>query len=532
MDDKYVICEEGESQYDEYDLQETNIVDAVYVKAILDIDRGNPYIEALPSPRNDKGIMAAYTRRLPGYSFDKVKDMSKLDKMVAVGTLREIRFPLPFNKDLEFAMYNALLTSYRSRRQVKSDNSHIDIAVDNVSKQTNTVLYGDSSEATSAGFSLIGYSGCGKSSSISNLVHYYPQVIMHNDEGGGYFPQIVYLVVNCVPNSNFAALYEGIGDAIDKALNNITPVYAKAISRATGLGKKAELVKNYVELFGIGIIIFDEIQLLDFSHTRENTFDSLLTLANRTKVAVAVVGTEDAREKMFKELRTTRRVGMLINGNLYCENKEYFAFLVKNLFRYQWFDEMVPVTGDLVDALYEVTKGIVDQLIGVYSCMHYDYLSKKKKPKINADYVRTVANKFYPGIQDVLANLESTDNTAELQVIRNEAEDMVNALISSTKQQAEMQKIMRDTNRNIENIQLSNVTANIRALYDEYSDEKIEIAFDKVIARKSSEGKTEKEISRLVIEHLQKVPKRINKKNKIEKPDLEHMRSFLDIKEE
>lgn len=193
---------------------------------------------------------------------------------------------------------------------------------------------------------------------------------------------------------------------------------------------------------------------------------------------------------------------------------------------------MVPVTGDLVDALYEVTKGIVDQLIGVYSCMHYDYLSKKKKPKINADYVRTVANKFYPGIQDVLANLESTDNTAELQVIRNEAEDMVNALISSTKQQAEMQKIMRDTNRNIENIQLSNVTANIRALYDEYSDEKIEIAFDKVIARKSSEGKTEKEISRLVIEHLQKVPKRINKKNKIEKPDLEHMRSFLDIKEE
>lgn len=66
MDDKYVICEEGESQYDEYDLQETNIVDAVYVKAILDIDRGNPYIEALPSPRNDKGIMAAYTRRLPG----------------------------------------------------------------------------------------------------------------------------------------------------------------------------------------------------------------------------------------------------------------------------------------------------------------------------------------------------------------------------------------------------------------------------------------------------------------------------------
>lgn len=531
MDRKYVICEEGASQYDDYDLNETKIVNAVYIPARLDIDKGNPYIEALPNPRSEKNIMNAYTKSLPGYSFDKVKSMSKLDKMLAVGTLRELRFPLPFHKDLEFDFYNALLTSYRARKQMVSNNSHVDIEIENDTKKTNVILSGDSSEATNAGFSLIGYSGCGKSSAISNLVHYYPQLIIHSDEEGGYFPQITYLVVNCVPHSNFAALYEGIGDAIDKALNNITPVYAKAISRITGLGKKAELVKEYVEKFGIGIIVFDEIQFIDFEHTKENTFNSLLTLSNRTKVAIAVVGTEDARAKMFKELRTSRRVGQEINGNLYCKNRDYFEFLVASLFRYQWFDTPVEVTDEIVDALYDVTKGIVDQLIAIYSCMHYDYLNRKTRPTINAKYIREVATKFYPGIQDVLANLESTYNSTKLHQIRQDAEKKIDEMIDAARQEKEMLKII-NTDTSSSMIQLSNVAANIKTLYDEYSDSQIETAFKKVIVRKSAQGKTEREISRLVIEQLQKLPKRANRKSKIEPPDMQHMRSFLGIEED
>lgn len=531
MNYKYAQCEEGVSQYDDYDLNETNIVDAIYIPARMDMDKGNPYIEALPNPRDDFSIRRAYTRELPGYSYDKVKDMSKLDKMLAVGTLRELRFPLPFNRDLEFSLYNALLVSYRARKQMKSDNSQIELTVDNASKMTNLILSGDASEATNAGFSLIGYSGCGKSSAISKLVHHYPQVIIHTDENGGYFPQITYLVVNCIPNSNFSALYDGIGDAIDKALNNITPVYANAISRVKNLGKKAELVKEYVEKFGIGIIIFDEIQFIDFEHTRENTFNALLTLSNRTKVAIAVVGTEDARNKMFRELRTSRRVGVMINGNLYCDNKDYFKYLVKSLFRYQWFDTPVEATNELIDALYDVTKGIVDQLVAVYSCMHYDYLGKKKKPTIDANYVRIVAHKFYPGIQAVLANLESTENTIELHNIREQAKSKIQALLDTVKQEKEMQKIIT-TDTSMESIQLSNVVSIIRTLYDEYSDAQIETAYNKIIRRTSSRGKSEKEISRLVIEQLQRTPKRSNKKNKLDTPDMQHMRDFLGIQED
>lgn len=238
--------------------------------------------------------------------------------------------------------------------------------MENQEYAASNILVGDSSASTDAGFSLIGYSGCGKSSAIQMLVSYYPQVIMHTTENGEYFPQITYLVVNCIPNSNFSALYDGIGDAIDKALGNIKPIYSAEIMKIRTLGAKAERIREYVEKFAIGIIIFDEIQLIDFSHTRENSFDSLLTLSNRTKVATAIVGTEDAKAKMFKTLRTARRVGNVINGNMYCTDRNFFYFLVNELFRYQWFDKPVTVSEEITDALYDVTKGIVDQLIGIY----------------------------------------------------------------------------------------------------------------------------------------------------------------------
>lgn len=527
---EYFNCEEGCSQYDDYDLYKQNIVDAIYIHAKLDIDKGNPYIEALPMPRSDNEIMIAYNKSLPGYRFSDIKSMSRLDKMLSVGTLRDLRFPLPFHRDLEFAFYNALISSYRSRKQIDSDNTSLELTINNESETTNTILCGDSSASTNAGFSLIGFSGSGKSSGIHTLVHHYPQTIIHTDQCGNSFPQITYLVVNCIPNSNFSALYEGIGDAIDKALNNISPIYAKAIRSTNGLGKKAELIREFIEKFAIGIIIFDEIQFIDFVHTKENTFNSLLTLANKTKVAIAVVGTEDAKECMFKELRTSRRIGVQINGNQYCNNKKFFSFLVKSLFNYQWFDEPIEATEEITDTLFDVTKGIIDQLISVYSCMHYDYLTKTKPPVINDEYIRKVANKFYPGIQNVLANFETPDNSELLQNIRNKAEDKINAILDTARQEQEMQKII-NTDTSDELIMLSNISSNIRKIYDEFSDSQIEDAYKKVICKNSNKDESEKILTRLVIEQLQKVPKRTIKKNKIMSPDMQHMKDFLEIRE-
>lgn len=524
----YVECEEGASQYEAYDLTSQTVVPARYVKAKIKEDEGNMYIEALPYPRENKDIYKAYSRSFASYDYDSIKKMTKLEKMLQVSMLKEIRFPLPFHSELEFSFYNALLISYRHRKRCPVYDKNINYMAENRDNEMTSVLYGDSSDATNAGFSLIGYSGCGKSSAICTLVSHYPQVIIHEDGDGGYFPQITYLVVNCIANSNFSALYEGIGDAIDKAFGNAQPVYALEIKKTMGLGNKAEKVRSFIELFGVGIIIFDEIQLIDFQHTKENSFDSLLTLANRTKVAIAVVGTEDARDKMFHELRTARRVGTMINGNRYCESREFFEYLVSQIFEYQWFKEPIEVTDKIIDALYDVTKGIIDQLVSIYSCMNIEAITTRKKIEINADFIHHVADKYYPGIQDVLGSIECNADALELENIRKNADARISKLMDEAKQEQEMKKIKENSTAKPD-VSLHNVASNIRTIYDDYTDNQIEEAYNKVIRKASSSGKSEKEITRLVVETLQKLPKKRVTKNKMSKPDIQHMRSVLGL---
>lgn len=355
---------------------------------------------------------------------------------------------------------------------------------------------------------------------------------MHHRDEIDRFPQIVYLVVNCVANSNFAALYEGIGDAIDKALGNIVPVYAQEIAKTKSLGQKAEKVKLYIERFGVGIIVFDEIQLIDFSHTKENSFESLMTLSNRTKVAIAVVGTEDAKDKMFKELRTSRRVGRMIKGSTYCESKNYFAFLCESLFRYQWFDEPVQLTKDIVDALYDVTKGIVDQLIGIYTCMHYEYFRRKKKVSITPEFIRGVANKYYPNMQKVLEHMNVDEQEGALAKIKMNAELTLAEMLDKEKQEQAEKKILDNVNIHSKTqIQLSNVVSNISGLYD-FTDEQIQNAFNKVMSRKSNEGKSEREISRLTLDILTKAaPKARTPSKKSKEMSVSQMKDFLGLSE-
>lgn len=533
----YYDCCENENQYADYNLNETKPVEARYVKALVDCDKGNPFIESLPYPRNDDGVKNAYTQNLLTYNYDKVKNMSKLEKMLQVSTLRQIRFPLTFHKNLEFSFYNALITSYRARVAVQTNRKPIEYIANDAEEKTNCVLYGNSSDSTNAGFSLIGYSGCGKSSAVQTLLSHYPQTIIHKMDKLKKCIQIVYLVVNCVPNSNFAALYEGIGDAIDKALGNTEAVYAREIAKLSTLGKKMEKVKSLIEKFGIGIIIFDEIQLIDFDKTKESSFESLMTLSNRTKVAIAVVGTEDARDKMFKELRTARRIGTVINGNMYCENKKFFRFLVGQLFQYQWFDEPITLTEDIVDALYSVTKGIVDQLIGIYSCMHYDYLERKNRPVIDAKYVYDIAQRYYPGIQHVLADLESVESARKLMSIRQDAEVRVAAIIDNAQQEKEAEDIINNQHKSKQRmLLLKNVVSNITALYDEYSLPEIEKSFNLVMKQIKDEKKTEREISRLVVDKLNKLKATENatktKDKQIPNMNVSTMRDFINHQEE
>lgn len=498
---EYTDIPMGENQYANIDFKNTLFVDAKYTHAMIPSDRGNRYIEALPPPRTEQEILQAYSKPILTYDFERESNLPDSTRLYMVGQLRSLRLPLPFHKELEQSFRLALEESYRNRYTIADEQAKLEVTVADVKQGQHNKLVGDNFSSANAGFSLLGCSGCGKSSSLKILLSQYPQVIMHHDDKYGRYPQIVYLVVNCVANSNFSALYASIGNAIDRALGITTSVYQKLIESRRSLGEKAEKVRELVEIFAIGIIILDEIQLIDFQSTKENSFESLMTLTNRTKVAIAVVGTEDAYSKMFTHLRTARRLGNIISGNLYCENRTYFSILAKRVFKYQWFDSPVEMTNDMLEALYRNTHGIIDRLVGLCMYLNLDYISSKSRPTIDADYINKVAKRHYRGIQKLMDELDDPLNEKKRQKIIEEADRKLDNLLQEHKQTAFAEKIMESAEADEKKIPLKrNIIHNIEMVVADYTSDRIAAAVDRVLI--STDETDEKVLTRVVMKLL------------------------------
>lgn len=499
---EYTQLTEGMNQYAHLNLRENTQVEALYRKNLVPEYNGNRFIEALPPPRSKDEAKETYRKPITTYDYDKESSISSEQRELLLYRLRDVRIPLPFQVQLERIVYNALCESYRVRYRLEDgDIGCFDLNLSNGPERSCSRLLGDSAAAANAGFALLGYSGSGKSSTLEILLSNYPQVIFHHANDYR-IPQIVYLVVNCVPNSNFAALYAGIGNAIDRALG-LDFVYEKEISRAKSLGDKAEKVRQLVERFAIGLIVFDEIQLIDFSSTKENSFESLMVLTNRTKVAIGVVGTTDAYEKMFKDLRTARRIGATVSSCQYCNNKEYFSFMVKQLMFYQWFDSPVEITEEIISALYDNTRGIVDQLVSLYIYMHIEYLSMKKRPKVNGKFINLVAKKYFPHMKELLATIDDPLNDQRVSEMLRETKQSLAARADQTEQALAMQDIIESQTAISEINSLErNVVERVMDCTEDYCIDTIHDAFVKVINKHGAID--ERTVTREVFKLLQK----------------------------
>lgn len=433
--------------------------------------------------------------------------MTDFEKLQQLSLLQDLRFSLPFVSEIEYEMHRALCDSYSSRYQFYDPNAPLTIYAFNQEEQVYGKVIANSSSSSVCGFSLIGNSGSGKSSAIDTLVSHYPQVIKHPGSASQII-QIVYLVVNCPPNSNFNQLYISIAAEIDKALGITNNYHENRVAHVTGLAKKYSMVKRLIESFAVGIIIFDEIQQLDFKGIRDNTFESLLTLSNETKVAIAAVGTEDAYEKMFPNERTARRVGSFIEASRYCEDKEFFRLLVMGLSRYYWFDKPMNVTDELVNALYKYSKGIVAHLISIYIYMNMDYIKARKKPTVDITFIDSVIKKHFSGLDKLLSvNSNKKSAIAQRESIMSEALDVLQKQLIPNKQEQLTSMIKQNGTETDSNQLLSNIISNIQMCFGGYSINDITNMFNKVYSIDGNKKKSEQELTQLIVRKLQAIQK-------------------------
>lgn len=491
---EYTDVEDGRSQYDDVDIENTIGVEARYVDT--GSDRGNMYIEALPKPKSGEWLRNKCLYPLYGYTSRENEIMKPvIEQLLMISKLRDVRFQLPINIELETECYMALVNSYRRRKPMYDRDIRLSYVAHNGNQSVNMILSGENSDAANAGFSVVGYSGCGKSSALKTLFKSYPQFIIHKGEGMTIYPQIVYLVVQCPPHSNFRGLFRNIGVAIDKALGNLRPVYAEELdSGARGnLSLYKDKVRELIEKFGIGLIVFDEIQHINFTSGVENSFETLLELVNETKVAFAVVGTEDAKAKLFNSsLRQVRRSGGEIHADIYCSNDRIFSYFVKELLKYQWFGCDIRLDKEkeksITEALYDCSKGIIDQLVGLYMYMNIDYVraSERNKPEVNADYVYRTSERHFPGIRAILDRKIRTFDKERME-INSKAYDELREIIDEERSRKALDSVMETANCDgkIDSIR-NNVVQNILRC-EMFSEEQISGKVSIVIS--SDEGK-------------------------------------------
>lgn len=446
MDNRY--SENGERSH----------VEAIYKEPLYNAGNKKIFIEAIPHPILDESErFRFYSKKL--LDFDSYHKSSDEEKIIQLNELYKIRFYLPFMADLEKRFYSSLVTSYMER----------DMVVDSTSQMYKTVS--STGAGTNPGFSLIGPSGCGKSSAFKMLLSHYPQVIVHETDKGKCI-QILYLVVTCFPNSNFDALYSAIAKKIDEALN--TDIYRDLMNKEKSLGRKQLRLVDWIEKFNIGMIIFDEIQLIDFSVTKENSFESLMTIANQTKIAMAIIGTEDSYGKMFVNLRTIRRIGTNIPVSNYCQNKKYVFKIIQGLFNYQLFSKKVEATEDILEAFYKETQGVISLIVMLYISIQEDYLSKRNKPVIDAKYVSNIMKKNFPELRKKLSEINIADQENDLYSYINDASDMLERKLEIARQNAEMENIKQ----NIKSLDIGPILKQIKlsmeAKTNEFSTDEIE----------------------------------------------------------
>lgn len=506
------------SQYEEINFEEGEIVDAIYRKTEIKDNQLKALIAALPPALSMNKIHYHFRKDIDSFNSYQ-KKLTVQEKKENVELLRNVRVPLPFSISLASEIHRCLINSY-SKRYLSIKTIDECMHSSPFGYKQNSKVIGHSSESTDSCFSLTGYSGCGKSSAIKSVFSHYPQCIRHVNEWGE-FVQVVYLVVNCYANGNLSQLFNGIGKAFDHALN-LDNVYENLITRKRGIQEKTQIITNLIETFCVGIIILDEIQLMNFSANRSNSFETLMTMMNETKVAIGVVGTEDAREKMFGVLRTARRFQKDIRADLYCHDIKYFASVIHQLWHYQWYDSPVELTDEITIALCEETKCIIVQLINLLIEMHKDYLSAKKKPVINATFVHKTMGKHFSGIKPLLEQSSNFSNEKIVSTVKFKQINNLNIVHDVSDQLDSLNESHQMNINDLDKQRLlkEKVIYNIKKVSLQTESEII-YAFDKVISTLSEKDQIESKVTRLVNMYLLGFDFTGKRKEKLTSKDLE-----------
>src|SRR6266404_324494 len=393
---------------------------------------GNPFIEALPPILTEDQVMEALAR-FPDYD-EKDRLMPAHLRLHAVQNGLRCFVPLPVHLDLEQRCSRMIRAGYQARNPISihySSSTEAKCAT----LPPSTAIVSNSAYSLPLGFTIIGFPGVGKSTSVEAVLSLYPQVIFHNRYAGRDFnvAQVVWLKLECPFDGSPRGLCLNFFNAFDQILGT-NYEYNYAGGRRT-TDEMIPKMARLTALHGLGVLVIDEINRLSgIKGSGMRLLSFFVQLTNSMGVPIVLVGTYKAKEVLAGEFHQVRRgtgqgdlvwdrmeegvwIDSAIDSAIDRSNEPsarlgVWQLLLESLWTYQYTRVPCPLTKELSQVLYEETQGITDFVAKVYMLAQIRAIVTARTPDeevITPNIIRSVARDSLKQAQPVLAALRRGD---------------------------------------------------------------------------------------------------------------------------
>jgi len=395
---------------------------AQYLSQDIERYRGNPFIEALPPILTEDQSMDLLAR-YPRYH-EKDRLLPAHLRLHLVLNVSECFVCLPVHLDLEQRFSRMIRAYYLARNPVAHDFPR-NINARCATLSPSSALVSNSAHPLPLGFTIIGFPGVGKSTSVETVLSLYPQVIYHSRYADRDFnvAQLVWLKLECPFDGSPRGLCLNFLTALDQILGT-NYEYNYAGSRRTSDEMIPKLAR-LTALHGLGVLVIDEINRLSgIKGAAMKLLSFFVQLTNSMGMPIVLVGTYKAKQVLAGEFHQVRRgTGQ---GDLVWDRMEesdwidsedqsesrpqigVWQLLLEQLWTYQYTRVRCPLTKELSRVLYEETQGITDFTAKVYMLAQIRAIVTARTPGeeiITPDIIRSVARDSLKQAQPVLAAL-------------------------------------------------------------------------------------------------------------------------------
>ncbi|NLA83934.1 MAG: ATP-binding protein, partial [Clostridiales bacterium] len=291
-------------------------VEAEYKEQVIPDYRGNPFIESLPSLLSTQEVIEKLTF-YPQFN-KRERQLNKHYRIHMIDRLFQVFQPIPMTIELERKISRVIRQGYLYRNPF--GNRLAQDFYRDYHKNISSIMNNKEYYPSSLGFTLIGISGIGKTSSLNRILGLYPQIIVHSEYKNIPFSmyQVVWIKLECPYDGSIKGLLYEFFSVIDRLLG--TNYYQKLMRTRATTDAMMTVMNQVVRNCALGILVIDEIQHLSMAKSggSEKMLNFFVNLVNNVGVPVVLVGTPKAVKVLQGDFRKARR-GSGLDGDMVCD---------------------------------------------------------------------------------------------------------------------------------------------------------------------------------------------------------------------